>query len=210
MKGDKKIKTSEKVTMSHFSAELRDDISDANVVATRSKFLHAYAETFGNVSASCAFAGISRKTYYRWMKSISRVNRTFQKQLRELKPKERQIDLAESALMEKVSQGHWPAIEFILKTRGRIRGWVTREADDASPKPSDAQKTASAVRLWLDWYPGADIEQIESWIETHSNVSGVECQDIVSELGLDELMDRRARLPREDRTLGDSIPDPNS
>lgn len=33
------------------------------------------------------------------------------------------VDLAESQLLIKLREGHWPAIKFVLQTIGRDRGW---------------------------------------------------------------------------------------
>lgn len=88
---------------------------------TRLKFLDAFETTCGNVSASCEYAGISRQTYYRWMRSLTATNIQFRDRLSRIKPNDRLVDLAESRLMQKIGEGDIAAIIFTLKTKGRDR-----------------------------------------------------------------------------------------
>lgn len=93
----------------------------------RKRFLRAYEETFGNVSASCEFAGISRRTYYRWLKSKSRVNRKFREKLDLIQPVERELDFTHAMLMKRIAAGDTTAITFNMKNKGRQRGYVERK-----------------------------------------------------------------------------------
>src|SRR6187551_1816238 len=94
--------------------------------STRQKFLDAFETTCGNVSASCEYAGISRQTYYRWLRSLTAVNIQFRDRLSRIKPNDRLVDLAESRLIQKIAEGDIAAIIFTLKTKGRERGWRER------------------------------------------------------------------------------------
>ncbi len=110
-------------SMPQLSPRKRRGGHNAKSSDTRQQFLYAFEKSFGNISASCEYAGIDRRTFYRWVASGSRVNLKFQKRLTELRPKEKQLDIAEGKLMERVYQGDMRAIELILRTRGRTRGY---------------------------------------------------------------------------------------
>lgn len=101
----------------------------AKTSETRLKFLDAFERTFGNISSSCQYAGISRLTYYRWMQSKTRINVKFQEKIKMLKPVEAQLDLAEAVLYANLKAGSLRAAEFILRTRGRERQYSEKILD---------------------------------------------------------------------------------
>ncbi len=111
------------VTMLQKTPRSRRGGNNAKTSETRAKFLEAFEETFGNVTASCLFADITRMTFYRWMSSRSRVNLRFQKKILAVRPFERQLDLAEAALMRRIALGDTAAITFLLRTKGKERGY---------------------------------------------------------------------------------------
>jgi hypothetical protein len=132
----------------------RDGGQNAKASGTRSMFLKAFEDTCGNVSASCEYAGISRQTFYRWKNSHSRVNVQFQKRLELLKPCSRLVDLAEANLMQRVAAGDTQAILYVLKTKGRDRGWAERhnsnstneERDERIVEPNSIVQTVQTLR----------------------------------------------------------------
>lgn len=65
--------------------------------------------------------GCSRWTVDNYLKRHPTVVRAFEQE------RERIIDVAESKLSEKVKSGHWPAIRYLLGTRGKARGYVERQ-----------------------------------------------------------------------------------
>ncbi len=83
-------------------------------------FLTVFNKVGGNISMACRQANIkSRTTYYRWLENeefrdaVENVNESF-------------IDLAESQLRAAVSRGDMNAVFFLLKTKGKSRGYVER------------------------------------------------------------------------------------
>nr|DAP27680.1 MAG TPA: putative terminase small subunit [Caudoviricetes sp.] len=75
---------------------------------------------------ACRQANIkSRTTYYRWLENdefrdaVENVNESF-------------IDLAESQLRAAVSRGDMNAVFFLLKTKGKNRGYVERTEQSVS------------------------------------------------------------------------------
>lgn len=83
-------------------------------------FLTVFNKVGGNISMACRQSNIkSRTTYYRWLENeefrdaVENVNESF-------------IDLAESQLRAAVSRGDMNAVFFLLKTKGKSRGYVER------------------------------------------------------------------------------------
>lgn len=90
------------------------------------RFLKAYDACGGNVSVACQKADVkSRTTYYRWLENeefkdaVETVNESY-------------IDLAETQLRMAVSRGDMQAVFFLLKTKGKSRGYVERVEQDVS------------------------------------------------------------------------------
>lgn len=117
------------VTMLQKTPKKRRGGDNRKSSGTRNKFLLAYEETCGNITASCLYAGLSRLTFYRWMKSTSRINKRFQEKILLLKPIEAQLDLAEAVVHAHLKHGSLRAAELVLKTRGKVRGYVEKTFD---------------------------------------------------------------------------------
>lgn len=90
------------------------------------EFLTVFNQVGGNISMACRQANIkSRTTYYRWLENdefrdaVENVNESF-------------IDLAESQLRAAVSLGDMNAVFFLLKTKGKNRGYVERTEQSVS------------------------------------------------------------------------------
>lgn len=98
---------------------MRDDISNDDIVK-------AYQKKGCNVSATCTALGISRQTFY--------VRKNSDAELREKleEADESIIDFAESKLVEAVGEGDLTAIIFLLKTKGKKRGYVEKVENDVS------------------------------------------------------------------------------
>ena len=73
-----------------------------------------------NISATCSALGISRQTYYRWLKGDEDLAIDIEDS------KEAVIDNVESQLLSAINDGNITAIIFYLKTRGKSRGYVER------------------------------------------------------------------------------------
>jgi hypothetical protein len=83
-------------------------------------FLRAFDGVAGNISIACKKSNIkSRTTFYRWLENkefkeaVDNVNESF-------------IDLAESQLRSAIAAGNLNAVFFLLKTKGKDRGYVER------------------------------------------------------------------------------------
>lgn len=94
----------------------------------KEKFLQAYKNSLGIVSAACEVAGVSRKTYYRWIES----DEEFAAKVEDMA--DFQCDFVESKLLKKIEEGDTTAIIFYLKTKGKSRGYTTNPEKDSAIK----------------------------------------------------------------------------
>ena len=163
--------------------------ANAKPSATRKAFLKAYEQSFGNVSISCEIAGIATRTYYRWMKSTTPVNMKFQKKVLALRPVERQLDFTEGALMTRVQAGDMRAIELVLTTRGKVRGYGKGEKTTTTETlevPNELlTKVAKGYMLWHDANPNATTEEKMRWLgafAARANLPPAELEAAVEDL----------------------------
>lgn len=141
--------------------------NNAKTSEVRKLFLEAYEKTFGNVGQSCKYAGISRQTYYRWMKSKTPVNLRFQRRVKLIEPQELVIDLAETALMKLIDEGNVKAAIYLLRTRGQGRGWGKGEPTPQVAAPSKDLKVHQVMttfEFWLKDNPRATQSERETWL----------------------------------------------
>lgn len=92
----------------------------------RKRFLYAYEKTLGNISKSCEYAGISRKTYYRWMQSNAPANKRFRDKVELMRPRDYLLDLVEAELLVRIQSGKCTdsMLMFALKQYGKDRGYT--------------------------------------------------------------------------------------
>ena len=89
---------------------------------TKEAFIIAYRENFGNITIACQACGISRTMYQGWMKN----DLEFRKTLAEIEPEEIMLDWGEHKLMERITKGDTLATMFLLKTKGKRRGYIEK------------------------------------------------------------------------------------
>ncbi len=110
------------------------DIKDPKKVA----MIQALTKALGVVKMACESVGISRQTHYNWLKQDEAYKAACDN-LPEIV-----LDFAEHHLHKLISQGNPAATIFILKTKGKGRGYVERqEIEVAEKKP-------------LSWFTGDD------------------------------------------------------
>ncbi|MBW2707852.1 MAG: hypothetical protein JRD04_00975 [Deltaproteobacteria bacterium] len=117
---------------------------------TLKEILAAFEAQAGNVSETCRSIGISRTTFYRKFDNSS----TFKQGVLDLK--ESLIDRAESALIRKIDSGDLGAICFLLKCKGKSRGWVE------SPRIPGKQTPDPKALSILDEFLSGDLSVIEA------------------------------------------------
>jgi len=92
----------------------RTDKTDAN----KKKALEALKSTMGNITAACAAAGVNRQHFYTWRDN----DPNFEQEVKNIS--ESAIDMGETALMKQIQDGNTACIIFLLKTRGKHRGYI--------------------------------------------------------------------------------------
>ncbi|MBO6117346.1 MAG: hypothetical protein J6P44_02260 [Bacteroidales bacterium] len=90
------------------------------------EFASAYEKKGCNVTSTCTALGINRKTFYKWREKYSALDEA-------LKEKEDALlDFAESKLYEHISNGDITSLIFLLKTKGKSRGYVETIQNDVT------------------------------------------------------------------------------
>ena len=88
---------------------------------TKKALLEALEKSLGVVTTACKSVGISRKTYYQYLKEDA----DFANDVREIENVS--LDFAESQLHKQIQEGSTAATIFLLKTKGKKRGYVERQ-----------------------------------------------------------------------------------
>ncbi len=104
----------------------------------------AYRASGGNVQVACSKVGISRKKWNEWYDT----DETFREWIDETV--EGILDFAESKLLEKVKEGSEPSIFFMLKTRGKKRGYSERTEQQITGPNGGPILTAGVNFQWLN------------------------------------------------------------
>lgn len=90
----------------------------------------AFEQSGAHVSNTCKAVGISRKTFYEW----KRKDQSFSDQVDEVA--EAVVDNVESALYRNALEGNVTAQIFMLKCKGKERGYIERtEISGVKDKP---------------------------------------------------------------------------
>ena len=100
----------------------QNDLKKNATTVKQSAFLKALAKYRFNVSRATEMVGIDRKTAYRWKES----NSAFRQQWDDLH--ESLLDSWEECLYKNILKGDTASIIFALKTKGKERGYIEREA----------------------------------------------------------------------------------
>lgn len=83
--------------------------------------LEALQRSLGVVTTACNVVGIHRDSHYRWLKEDPDYAQSV-KQVEDVA-----LDFAESHLHELIKNGNPAATIFLLKTKGRKRGYIERQ-----------------------------------------------------------------------------------
>lgn len=83
--------------------------------------IEALRNSIGVVKTACEEVGISRTTFYQYLKD----DPEFKAEVDTIQ--DESIDIAESALLKQIGQGNITAIIFYLKTKGKRRGYTERQ-----------------------------------------------------------------------------------
>lgn len=92
--------------------------------------IEALEKSLGVVTTACKMIGVHRSMYYEWYAE----DPDFKNKVDEIS--EVTLDFAESQLHKQISEGSTPATIFLLKTKGKSRGYVERhEIDNLNTDP---------------------------------------------------------------------------
>lgn len=83
--------------------------------------LEALEKSLGVVTTACKQVGINRSTHYDWLKN----DEEYRNQVKALE--NIVLDFAESQLHKQILDGNTTATIFLLKTKGKSRGYIERQ-----------------------------------------------------------------------------------
>lgn len=103
-------------------ADLGKPLTSQQIVAIDSEerrhaFMAAFFKYCGNIASACAFVGITRSTFNRWVQKYPEIK----EQIEELN--EAILDLAEQQLLKNIEAGKENSLFFLLCNKGKHRGW---------------------------------------------------------------------------------------
>lgn len=90
-------------------------------VTLKKAMLAALEKSLGVVTTAANNVGITRKTHYDWLRN----DKEYAEQVKALE--DMVLDFAESQLHKQVNEGNTTATIFLLKTKGKKRGYVERQ-----------------------------------------------------------------------------------
>ena len=90
------------------------------------------------VTTACKQVGIDRKTHYNWLKR----DKKYAEEVENLQ--DITLDFAESQLHKQIKDGNTTATIFLLKTRGKKRGYIER---------SELQIGGQVESKVIEWHP---------------------------------------------------------
>lgn len=86
----------------------------------RKLFMETFRASMGNITLACKAANVDRSTFYQWCRKDKRFRDRCDDVANSL------IDYTESKLMMNIKAGKEQSIFFLLKTKGKSRGYVER------------------------------------------------------------------------------------
>jgi hypothetical protein len=112
----------------------------------KKEMLAALEKSLGIVSSAAKVVGIARSTHYDWMQQ----DEEYKKKVEELS--NIALDFAESQLFQSIKNGSDTATIFLLKTKGKSRGYVERT------EQSQVNKDGEDVKPTILVYNGQEIK----------------------------------------------------
>jgi hypothetical protein len=113
--------------------------TDKKDTQKKENLLTALEASLGVVSVACKKANVHRSTHYRWLKEDEEYKAAVDS-IDDLT-----LDFAETALHTQIKRGNVVATIFLLKTRGKKRGYVERTEVDHS-----GEVTSNTIIKWGD------------------------------------------------------------
>ena len=101
----------------------------------------ALEQSLGVVTTAAKIAGIDRSTHYEWLKT----DEDYKQKVNDLENVT--LDFAESQLHKQVKEGNTTATIFLLKTKGKKRGYIERQ---------EIQMDGSVESKVIEWTPAKE------------------------------------------------------
>jgi hypothetical protein len=101
---------------------------EAKIERRKERMLEALEKTRGVVEHACKMSGVSRYSYYQYLKN----DEEFRQRVEYIE--EANLDFAESKLFEHIESGNPIVLMFYLKTKGKKRGYVEAQHIDHTSK----------------------------------------------------------------------------
>lgn len=103
-----------------------DELANTNITnkldAKKEEVVENYIKAFGIVSVACKASGISRYTFYEWLKKYPE----FKEAIENSNAKEAKKDFIENALIQLINNKETSAVIFAAKTQLKDRGYIER------------------------------------------------------------------------------------
>jgi len=122
---------------------------------TKKELIEALTLSLGVVTSACKKVGISRTTFYKYLKD----DKVFEKEVQSIE--DIAIDFAESQLHKQIQDGNTTATIFYLKTKGKKRGYIERIENDVTTKGESINKTPEIRVNTIE-----EKKQIDEWLES--------------------------------------------
>jgi hypothetical protein len=94
---------------------------NVNKTTKQKAMLEALEKTLGNVTQACKIVGITRQCHYVWTSE----NKQYAESVLDIENVT--LDFAESQLHKQIKTGSVAATIFLLKTKGKKRGYIERQ-----------------------------------------------------------------------------------
>jgi len=124
----------------------KSDTVRERIKRDKEKFLKKFQECISIVSISCSRAGISRETYYDWLKK----DKKFAAKVEEIK--ERQNDAVEDRLLKQILKDNSTCIMFFLKARHpkyKPKMDITTDGESLNIPRAKQKKADDAIKDYL-------------------------------------------------------------
>jgi hypothetical protein len=103
--------------------------------------LDALEKSLGVVTTACKQVGVSRRSHYKWLE----MDPEYKKAVEDLENVA--LDFAESQLHKQIQDGNTSATIFLLKTKGKKRGYVERQ---------EIQHESTIESKLIEWAPAEE------------------------------------------------------
>ena len=103
-------------------------------VTVKKGMLEALEKSLGIVTTACKTVGITRKTHYEWLKK----DEAYRASVESIE--DMTLDFAESQLHKQIKDGNTSATIFLLKCKGKQRGYIEKSENVITTINEDGER----------------------------------------------------------------------